>query len=112
MLERFQRPVAILSREGGTAPGVEPPGPTCYTPRAVSSYDYYIWIRSAGDAIGAFLPIIIVAALLVGGLIGWRWWLRSRRGDPAQLDHLEKRVRELEDRLAELEKERMSGPEK
>lgn len=70
----------------------------------MSSYDYYIWIRSASDAIGAFLPVIIVVAIVIGGLIGWRWWLRSKRADPAQLQSMEKRVRELESRVAELEK--------
>ncbi len=75
----------------------------------MSSYDYYIWIRSASDAIAAFLPIIIIAALLLGGLIGWRWWLRSKGGDPGKVSSLEKRVGELESRVADLEKKRPSG---
>lgn len=77
----------------------------------MSSYDYYIWIRSASDAIAAFLPVIIIAALLVGGLIGWRWWLRSKGGDPGKLDRLEKRVLELESRITEIEKERSTDSE-
>lgn len=72
----------------------------------MSSYDYYIWIRSAGDAIGEFLPVIIVIALVVGGLIGWRWWLRSAHADPKRLATLENRIRELETRVGELEKQR------
>ncbi|MFP4301990.1 MAG: hypothetical protein ACLFPW_10510 [Spirochaetaceae bacterium] len=77
----------------------------------MSSYDYYIWIRSASDAIAAFLPALIVAALLVGGLIGWRWWLRSKGGDPAELARLETRLAELETRVAELEKKSASDSE-
>lgn len=70
----------------------------------MSSYDYYIWIRSASDAIAAFLPVIIVAAILIGALIGWRWWLRSRQGDPRRLKAMEKRLKELETRVTKLEK--------
>ena len=76
----------------------------------MSSYDYYIWIRSASDAIAAFLPVIVIAALLIGGLIGWRWWLRSRHTDPKRLGGVEKRLRELESLVAELEKRDSRDP--
>lgn len=72
----------------------------------MSSYDYYIWIRSASDAIAAFLPVIVVAAILIGGLIGWRWWLRSKQSDPKRLGAMEKRLKELESRVTQLENRR------
>ena len=73
---------------------------------AVSSYDYYIWIRSFSDALGALMPVLVLVGVAVVALVGWRWWLRSRHGDPRRTIRLEKRVDELENRVAALEKSR------
>ncbi|MFW5811834.1 MAG: LapA family protein, partial [Alkalispirochaetaceae bacterium] len=70
----------------------------------MSSYDYYIWIRSLSDGLRVVLPLLIVAALTVGGLIGWRWWLRSRHGDPERVARLEQQLSRLEKRVDTLEK--------
>ena len=69
----------------------------------MTSYDYYIWIRSVSDVLGALLPLIIVVALLLGALVGWRWWLRARHGDPKKIPQLENQLRELQGRVAQLE---------
>lgn len=69
----------------------------------MSSYDYYIWLRALGEVVATLLPLVILTAVVFGGLVGWRWWLRSRYGDPKKVPELEKRLWEVETRLHRLE---------
>ena len=69
----------------------------------MSSYDYYIWIRSLGEFIVTLLPILILLGVIVAALLGWRWWLTARHGDPQREKRLQAKVAELEERVERLE---------
>ena len=65
----------------------------------MSSYDFYVLIGALREFIVAILPVLIIIAIGVVMLLGWRVWLKYR-GIPhdviATLTELKKRLQNIE----------------
>ena len=65
----------------------------------MSSYDFYILLRSVDTLLARLMPLLIVIAVGASGLVLLRVWMK--RGLPGRIDE---QIADLEHRVAALEK--------